>query len=270
MEVTAGMVMDLRKKTGLPMMECKKALTEASGDADQAMELLRQRGLKKFAERSENETKEGRVVIHRDDDSGRVGIVALGCETDPVAGTEDFMKLATAAAKIAARLDDPTAAAIREESADGHKFGELLDEVFNRLREKLEVVAAGNGNGHVGTYVHHNGKVGVLVEFNRDCPDDLKTDVCMHVAAMKPEHLNREQVDPAEVERERQSAREEVKGKPENIIDKIVDGKLSRWYSGFVLLEQPFVKDDKKSIQQALKEVAPDLTIQKYLRFQIG
>lgn len=273
MAITAGMVMSLRDKTGLPMMECKRALQEAEGDEVKAIELLRKKGHAQIGKRAGRETSEGRVACHLDPATGRAGIVELLCETAPVANTDDFIDLANQIARHAAAMDSPTPETLLEQhflDDPARKLGDLLHDVVNRLRENVKIAHAGNLSGHVGHYVHHNSQVGVLVEMNADCPTELTNDVCMHIAAMRPACTRREEVDPALVEQERRIAAEQAQGKPENIIEKIVTGKLNRWYSEIVLLEQPFVKEDKKSVGQILMAAAPELTINGFLRYAVG
>jgi elongation factor Ts len=273
MTITAGMVKALRDKTGLPMMECKKALTEAGGDEDKAIEVLRRLGAGKIKKMASREATEGRIACHVDPKTGLAAIVELRCETAPVANTADFTKLAQAVARQAAVADTPAPETIREQpyiDDPSRTLGDYMDEVFNRIRENLTIARVARVTGNVGQYVHHNAQVGVLVEMSGDCPEELKTDVCMHTAAMNPACTRREEADPKEVERQKAVFAEEAKGKPEPIVEKIVNGKLNRWYSEFVLLEQPFVKDDKKSVGQVLKAVAPDLTVARFVRYEVG
>ena len=273
MAITAAMVMSLRNKTGLPMMECKKALEEANGDEAKAVELLRKKGLSQMDKRSGRATSEGRIACYVDADNGRVGIAELLCETEPVAKTEDFIKLVNEAARAAARLESPTSEAVLEQPLSdnpGMKIGDLLTDVVNRIRENIRVARVGNVGGHMGHYLHHNAKVGVVVEMSEACPDEVRADVCMHIAALKPTHTRREDVASDVVEQERKFAAEQAQGKPENIIEKIVAGKLSRWFSEFVLLEQPFVKEEKQSVGQMLMAAAPELTVKRFLRYEVG
>ena len=273
MEISSGMVKALRDKTGLPMMECKKALAEAHGDEKQAVELLRKKGHAQLSKRAGRETAHGRLAYNLDPASGRAALVEVLCETEPVAGTEDFIKLSQVAALVAARLSAPSADAILAQpapAAAARTVGDLLHEAVNRIRENIKIGRVGTAAGHVGHYLHHDGRKGVLVEFNGPCPAEAAMDVCMHVAAMRPAFTRREEVDPALVEQERRIAAEQVQGKPANIIDKIVTGKLNRWYSETVLLEQPFVKDDKQSVGQYLRGCGPDLTVKRFVRIEIG
>lgn len=271
MQINPGMVKALREKTGLPMMECKKALEEAGGDEQRAVELLRKKGMAQLTKRAGRETAEGRLTLHAD--AGRAAMVELLCETAPVANTDDFIQLGKIAAQVAAKLDNPTAEQVLKQplpSDPARKVEDFLHDAVNKIRENIRIGRVGTLAGHVGHYLHHDGRKGVMVEFNAACPPDVAADVCMHVAAMRPTYTRREDVEAHLVEQERALAAEQVKGKPANIVDKIVAGKLDRWYSEIVLLEQPFVKDDKKSVGQHLRGVNPALTVNRYLRFEIG
>jgi elongation factor Ts len=273
MEISASMVMDLRKQTGLSMMDCKKALVESGGDQKKAIEWLRERGLKKLAERADNATPNGRIFVHQDAGSKQVGMAAIGCESEPVVNTDDFQALGKAVALAAATTSNPTPESVLEFTPPGGKsVGTMLEDVRNRIREKIVITNVAAGKEHVAYYVHHNGMVGVMVEFSQAFPDQLGQDVCMHIAALNPKSLKREDVPADEVTREREMYVKEVtaSGKPANIVDNIVNGKMNRWYSEFVLLEQPFVKDDKKSVQQVLKDASAGLTINRFVRFKVG
>ena len=273
MAIPAGMVMELRKKTGLPMMECKQALEQAEGDEEKAIELLRTKGKGQLSKRAARQTSEGRVACFIDPQTQRAGIVELQCETAPVASTEDFITLANQLARQAAHMESPTPAALSEQPClddPSRTLSDLIHEVVNRLRENTRIARVGQLTGHVAQYMHHNSRIGVLVEMSADCPGEVCADVCMHIAAMRPACTRREEVDPALVEQERKIAAEQAKDKPENIIEKIVTGKLNRWYGETVLLEQPFVKDDKKSVGQMLMGALPDLTVERFLRYEIG
>ena len=273
MAISSEMVKALREKTGLPMMECKKALEEAQGDMVKAEELLRKKGHAQLAKRAGRDTAHGRLTYHGEPASGRAVLVEMLCETEPVAGTGDFIELGQGAAEAALKLDTPTAEAVLVQpmpGAAGQNVGDFLHDVVNKIRENIKIGRIGCAAGHLGHYLHHDGRKGALVEFSAACPPEVAADVCMHVVAMRPAYARREDVDPALVEEERKTAMEQVKGKPANIIDKIVAGKLDRWYSDFVLLEQPFAKDDKKSVGQFLREASPALTVKRYVRLEIG
>jgi len=273
MAITAGMVKALREKTGLPMMECKKALTEAGGDEEQAIEILRKIGAGKIEKMASRAATQGRVACFADAEKKCAGLVELRCETAPVAENEEFIKLAELAAQAAALADSPTPDNIRDlpspEDAS-RTIGDMMDEVFNRMRENMKFARVGRLTGEIGRYIHHNSQVGVLIEMNNECSPDVKADLCMHYAALNPPVFRREDVDPKQAEAQRAEYAEDAKGKPEPIIEKIVSGKMNRWYSEFVFLEQPFVKDDKISVSDFLKSISPDLTVLNVIRYAVG
>jgi elongation factor Ts len=273
MEITAGMVRALREKTGLPMMECKKALTEADGNEEQAIEILRKMGAGKIQKMASREAGQGRIACFIDGAKQCGAIVELRCETAPVANNEEFIRLANQVAQAAALANAPTAESARElplPADPSRKIGDLMDEIFNRMRENMKIARVGQLRGNLGYYVHHNSQVGVLLQMSGACSEELKSDLCMHITALKPPVIRREEVAAKEIELQRAVFVEEAKGKPPQIIDKIVAGKFDRWYSDFVLLEQPFVKDDKQSVAAVLKSVSPELTVTKFLRYEVG
>ncbi len=273
MSISAEQVRALREKTGLPLMDCKRALTESGGDEDKAIEWLRKAGLGRVEKMADRVASEGRIACYVDAKTGRAGICELRCETAPVASTEDFVSLAAAVAQVAAGMENPTPESVSSKPLPGNSaqtVGDRLHEVFNRIREKMQIARVASVDGPVGSYIHHNAQVGVIVQFSEPCPPELAADICMHVTAMKPRCTNRDQVAPEEVAREREAAKEAAKGKPEPVVEKIVSGKLDRWFADFVLLEQPFVKDDKRSVAQVLKDISPKLTVRQFLRFEVG
>lgn len=271
MQISAAMVNELRQRTGLSMMECKKALTEAGGDQTQAIEILKQRGLSKQADMSGRAAGEGRIACFVNSSGG--GMAELRCETAPVANTDDFIRCASYVAQAAAALDNPTPEQVAQAQSPrgGRTIAEEIGEVFNRLREKMEIARVTALHGPVGYYVHHNGQVGALVLLSDSCPDEASAGVCMHIAAMRPPYLTRADVPADLVEKERAAAREQAAGKPANIIDKIVEGKLNTWYGESVLLEQPYVKvEGKQTVQQYLDSVKKGLTIKRFVRYEVG
>jgi elongation factor Ts len=273
MEITPAMVRTLREKTGLPMMECKKALEETKGDEKAALESLRKKGRAQVDKRAERVTAEGRVACYVDPATGRAAVVELLCETAPVTRTDDFIRLSKEVAQAAAGLDNPTAEQILEQrmaSDPTKKVVDLLHEAVNKIRENIKIGRIGTLKGSVGCYVHHDARKAVLVEFSGPLPGEVASDVCMHVAAMRPPFTRREEVDQSMVAQKTAVAREEVQNKPPQIVEKIVSGKLDRWYGEIVLLEQPFVKDDKLTVAQHLRQHGPTLTVNRFVRLEIG
>src|SRR5690606_32316496 len=247
----------------LPMMECKKALVEAGGDEAKAVEILQAQFEKVKLKRADNVTNEGRIFVAVKDDGSEAAAVEIQCESAPVAGGEDLARLGEALVKQL--LDGPGAATPEElmqqspSGGDGKTFQEVYETMVNKIREKIEVTRIARVAGPVGVYVHHDGKTAVLFEAEGDKKDaPVLRDVAMHIAAMKPQVTNIADVDPAAVkaERERLSAEAKATGKPDNIIEKIVDGRMGVFYrdEAGVLTEQPFAKDDSKTVSQALSE----------------
>ena len=285
MAISAKDVKALRERTGAGMMDCKKVLTEADGDVEKAIELLRERGLAKAAKREGRATTEGTVALALDGAVG--GIVELGCETDFVAKTDDFQGLAAeiAAAVVADPAMKDTDAAL-EAQLGGQKLADRIAEAVAKLGENVQLKRVGRieigGAGRAGGYVHAGGRLGVLVglatEASGDGVDQLARDLAMHVAAADPAPVavDRDGVASDLVEKERALYRRqaEQEGKPEKILDRIVDGKIGKFYSDICLLEEGFVKDPDKSIAELLKDAAcalgADVAVTGFVRFRLG
>ena len=261
-EITAAAVMALREKTGLPMMECKKALKECGGNTDEAVEWLRKQGIKTQSMRADRETSCGRLAVYTDPAKGVAAIIELKCESPPVAGSPDFKAFCEDIAKTLAL--GPGAASPEEllaQKSQAHPdktLGEIKDDLFNRMREVFELSRIKRIDAPCGGYAHHDGSKACLVEFSgATSPEaaEVAKDIAMHVVAMAPEALSKEDLDPAVVEKEREILTEAAKaeGKPANIVEKMIEGRLRNFFSQCVLLEQPFVKDDKQSVGKLAK-----------------
>jgi len=272
--INAAMVKSLRERSGLPMMDCKQALMETNGDESAAMELLRKRGATAAEKKAGRATAEGRIGGYCDKQAGKAAIVEILCETAPVANNPDFRQLVDRLAKHVALTGEG-----KLETLGSEKFidnpettiTELLNDLINRIRENMRISRVVKVTGRAATYVHHTGKVGVIIGVEGEGGDDaLLNDVCMHIAALQPEALRREDLPADLVRKEEEIMREQIRasGKPENMIDKILAGKMSRWYGEHVLLEQPFVKDDKKTVGKILEQAGVKLT--GYTRLQVG
>jgi elongation factor Ts len=270
-EITAAMVKELRDETGLPMMECKKALAESNGDKNAAKQRLREQGIKTQAIRGDRATTEGRIGIFATDKTG--AMVELLCESAPVTKSEGFLALLNDCAK---QLATGPGAATPDEllaqpspSRAPMTLGEQRDELFNQIREVFKLNRILRFNGPSAGYVHHDGKSGSLVEITGGTPE-LGRDVAMHATAQKPKVATRELLDPADVEKERailtEAARKE--GKPDNIIEKMIEGRMRNFYAENVLLDQPFVKDDKVSVGKYLSDAKASLV--RFERWQLG
>jgi elongation factor Ts len=270
-EITAAMVKTLRDKTDLPMMECKKALQETAGDPVAAEEWLRKQGLKIQATRSDRQTSEGRIAVFANDKVG--AMIELLCESAPVTSNDEFIQLTK---DLAQQLATGPGAATPEDllkqpspSRKGQTLGQQKDELFNKIREVFNLHRIVRFDGPSVGYVHHDGKTAALVEIAGGSPE-LGKDIAMHVVAMKPRVLNREELDPATVAKEREILAEAARkeGKPENIIEKMIDGRMRNFYAEAVLVDQPFMKDDKTTVGKLAQSQGAKLA--RFARWQLG
>lgn len=284
-EITAAAVAKLRKISGQGMMDCKKALEETGGDLDKAMELLRKKGLATLAKRAERNTTEGRVVCKLSADKKTAVIVSLCCETDFVAKNEDF----SAAANLLAECGflaaaDSGAQALLDTIINGRKFSDIITDTVSKTGEKVEVgdftrYTLG-GSGVFGNYVHFNNKIGSVLEVEASSDavaqavKQTADEIAMHITAINPLGLDQSSISPEVIEKERAIAAEQVKGKPANILEKIVDGKIGKFLKDNCLVEQPFVKDDSVTVGQALANAAKaaggTAKIKRFVRVEIG
>ncbi|HWB08452.1 MAG TPA: translation elongation factor Ts [Pirellulales bacterium] len=272
-EITAAMVKALRERTGLPMMDCKKALEATGGDEEKAVEELRKAGIKTKETRIGRETSAGRVAVYTDFAKGVAAMIELQCESAPVAGGKDFIQFANDLAK---QLATGPGAAGGEEllkqpmpGKPGQTFGEALDDMYNRIREVFKLGRVVRIDGPCGAYAHHDGSAGALVEVKGGNPEIAK-DIAMHVVAFKPAAVSKEDLDPAAVEKEREILTEAARkeGKPENIIGKMIEGRLKNFFAEKVLLEQPFVKDDKRTVGKVADEAK--MKVVRFVRWELG
>ena len=286
--ISAGMVKELRERTGQAMMDCKKALTESDGDMEKAVDILRKKGMAVMEKRVGRETKEGRVIGKIADDGKAAAMVMLCCETDFTSKSDEFGKVAVALgdAVLAANAAPADADAAAQLPAEGRTVGDLVNDIVSKTGEKTTIGDCErfelSGSGLLFCYVHFNSKIGTLIQIDAendqaaksDAVKTLAADLAMHVTAVNPRAVCREEMDADEVARERDVAVSQVQGKPENIIDKIVDGKMNKWFQQSVLIEQPFVKDDSKTVTQLVEEVGKEaggnLTVKRFARMQIG
>ncbi len=276
MAITAQDVNKLRQMTGAGMMDCKKALVEADGDFDKAVEFLRKKGQKVSASRADRETTEGIVVTRTSADGTKGMVIAFTCETDFVAKNEDFIALANEIADSAFANQPADVDGIKALSAGSITIGDKITEATGKIGEKLEISAYDTVTGDaVVPYIHSNGKLGVLVALkNTNGTDvtDAGKDVAMQIAAMNPVAVDKDGVDSAIIEQEievgKGQAREE--GKPEAMIEKIAQGKLAKFFKENTLLSQSFVKDGSMTVSQYLDSVSKGLTVSGFKRISIG
>lgn len=273
-EVTAAAVKALRERTDLPMMECKKALVQADGDAEKAVEILREQFKKIQDKRADNATEEGRIFLAIKDDNSEAALVEIQTESAPVATGAALEALGTA--MVNQLLNGPGAETPEEligQTPEGSDSLQTQYEDFvNKIREKTVVNRVIRVKGPVGGYIHHDYKTGVLFQAKGEPKnDEILRDVAMHIAALKPEYCTADDLDDAEVQAERDKHAEAARasGKPDNIVDKIVDGQMKKFYmEKGVLLYQPFAKDDKKTVEKALAEAG--LEAASFVRWRVG
>lgn len=271
-EVTATMVKALRERTGLPLMEVKKALQETGGDEEKALEFIRKQGIKTKETRIGRETSAGRVAVYVDFAKGVGAMVELQCESAPVAGGKEFIQFANDLAKhLATGPGAGGGEELLKQTMPGKSqtFGEALDDMYNRIREVFKLGRVARIDGACGGYAHHDGSAGALVQVQGGNAETAK-DIAMHVVAFKPAAVSKDDLDPAAVEKERDiltaAARQE--GKPENIIGKMIEGRLKNFFAERVLLEQPFVKDDKRTVGKVAEEAK--MKVVRFVRWELG
>ena len=271
--ITAADVNKLRQTTGAGMMDCKKALVEADGDFDKAIEVLRKQGQKVAAKRADRESTEGAVIAVVSDDNTHGVVISLNCETDFVAKNESFTTLATDLAKIA--LNYGTKEEFLAADFNGITVEEKLTEQTGVIGEKIEIGAFETLDGaYVGSYIHAGNKIATIVSLsaNVDGAEEASRNVAMQAAAMAPLALNEDGVDAAVVEKEIEIAKDQLRqeGKPEAMLDNIAKGKLGRFFKDNTLVNQAYIKDNKQSVSDYVKSVNGDLTVTGFKRVALG
>lgn len=272
MAITASMVKDLRTKTGAGMMDCKKALVEAEGDMEKAVDILREKGLSQAAKKASRVAAEGAVVSAISAD-GKVGtIVEVNCETDFVGSNDDFRALAARIAQQIIAVNPADVEALLGSEMDGKAVKDQVTEAVAKIGENISVrrfVRYESAEGAVYSYIHGGGKIGVLVEM-KGANAELGKDVAMQVAAANPSYLDRTQVPQAEIEHEKEVLAVEARneGKPEKIIEKMVLGRINKYYKEVCLVDQEFIKDGDLTIAKLLK--SKNAEVVRFARFQLG
>ncbi len=277
-EITVARIKELRERTGCGMMDAKRALEEAGGDVEKAIDDLRKKGEVKAAKRAGRETAEGRVAIAFAADGASAALVSLQTETDFTANNDEFGKLVQGIADAAAKADGDVA---ELDHPAGGKVADAIQNLVAKTGENMQLGAASRlklaGDGFYGQYIHSDGKLGVLVAFSgskgsSDAERTLAKDIAMHIAATNPVGLTRDDVPADAIAREKAVAMEQAKasGKPENIQEKIAEGKLSAFFKEHTLLAQPFVKDPNVSVEQHVKNTGKDLKVVAFARVKVG
>ncbi|MDA7791080.1 translation elongation factor Ts [Opitutales bacterium] len=273
MSINKDSVMALREKTGAGLIDCKRALGESNGDMEEAVSILRKKGVATAAKKSGRSASEGMIAQAISEDRSKGILVEVNCETDFVAKNDDFVVFSN---EIANEL-------LNNPSAD---FEEKRTEQVAKIGENIKIsrseTLAPKTSGLVESYVHTGAKVAVLLSVGSDSPEvhsnelvvSMAKDICMHIAATSPVCVSRDEVPSELVDKEKEIAQAQAEGKPPQAVEKIISGKLEKYFAGVSLLEQPFVKNPDQSIQQFVdevgKEIGSQLKVEKFLRFQVG
>ncbi len=274
MSISAADVKKLRDMTGAGMMDCKKALAEAEGDFDKAVEILRKKGQKVADKRADREAKEGLILTRISDDAKKAAAIEINCETDFVARNDDFQAQAEAFLNAAYDNDIDNVDDLYAYEVDGRSISDHLQDMTGKIGEKIQIstVVLAKTDGSLVSYIHPGNQLGVLVEFDGQIEDqEIGKDVAMQVAAMKPIAVTQDEVDASVVEKELEIAKEQLinEGKPAEIAEKAAQGKLRRFYEERVLLNQKFVKDNGVSVKQYLEQNGAPLA-KAFHRIQLG
>jgi elongation factor Ts len=274
--ITAQDVNKLRSMTGAGMMDCKKALTEAEGDFEKAIEILRKKGQKVSASRSDKDAKEGSVFVKTSDDKKEAVLIALNCETDFVAKNDEFQALGKLIAETAFTKKSADRDALLNEKVGALTINEKITELVGKIGEKLEISAFVHMKGEaIVPYIHAGSKLGVLVSLkgvNGKDVTDAGKDVGMQIAAMNPVAVDESAVDKSVIEKELEIAKAQIlaEGKPANMVEKIAQGKLQKFFKESTLVHQAFVKDSSKTVAQYLDSVSKGLAVAEFKRVAIG
>lgn len=274
MAITAQEVNKLRQMTGAGMMDCKKALVEADGDFDKAIEILRKKGQKVSASRSDRETTEGTVFVKASDDLKEAVMLSLNCETDFVAKNDDFQQFGQRILEVAYQHKPASIEDLKALKMDDLTVGEKIVEMVGKIGEKIDIGAYEHLKGEmVVTYLHAGSRLGVLVVLENTNPqaEEAGRDVAMQIAAMNPVALDKDSVDQATIDRELEIGREQARaeGKPENMLDKIAQGKLNKFFKENTLMQQSFVKDPSMTITQYLDSINKGLKVTQFKRVSV-
>ena len=276
MAITAQEVNKLRQMTGAGMMDCKKALVESDGDFDKAIEILRKKGQKVSANRADRQTNEGSVFVQTSDDGTTAVVVALGCETDFVAKNDDFQALGDEILNIAFAVRPGSVDELKSQKSGNLTISEIITELVGKIGEKIDIVALEVlESEQVVPYIHAGSKLAVLVALKGTGGNDVAEagkDVGMQIAAMRPVAVDKDGVDAKVIEQELKIGREQAiaEGKPEQIIEKIAEGKLNKFFKENTLLNQAFVKDNSMTVGKYLDSVNKGLTVDSFKRVSVS
>ncbi|MBK6522873.1 MAG: elongation factor Ts [Bacteroidia bacterium] len=274
MAITAADVNKLRQQTGAGMMDCKKALEETNGDFEAAVDYLRKKGAKVAANRADRDAKEGVVLAKTTADNKRGVVVSVNCETDFVAKNSDFIAFADQITKIALEKNPADIDALKALSYDNNiTIGDKFMEQVGKIGEKIDVGYYQSGSAEfVTAYIHPGNRLSVIVGFNKVVPTEVAKNIAMQAAAMAPVAIDKGDVDQKTLDRELDIAREQIRaeGKPEDMVEKIAQGKLNKFYKDSTLLNQEYFIDNKVTVRQFLQSVDKDLTISAFKRYSLA
>lgn len=271
-QITAAIVKELRERTGAGMMDCKKALVATEGDMEKAIDFLREKGLSQAAKKAGRVAAEGAVVAYVTEDGKTGAIVEVNCETDFVGKNENFQALAKSIAELVVKTNPADVDALLASEMDGKTVKDVVTEAIAKIGENISVrrfVRYESAEGKVYSYIHGGGKIGVLVDM-KGGDAELGKDIAMQVAAANPQFLNRNEVPDSELEHEKDILTEQARneGKPENIIAKMVMGRINKYYKEVCLVDQEFIRDGDLTISKLLKSKNADVA--RFARFQLG
>ncbi|MFI8574654.1 translation elongation factor Ts [Rossellomorea aquimaris] len=273
MAITAQMVKELREKTGAGMMDCKKALTETDGDMDKAIDFLREKGIAKAAKKADRIAAEGTTYIASE---GNTAIIfEVNAETDFVAKNENFQSLVKELADhLLANKPASVEDALDQKMANGSTVSEFINAAIAKIGEKITLrrfeIRTKGDNAAFGEYLHMGGRIAVLTVVEGTTDANVAKDVAMHAAALNPKYVSRDQVSAEEVEREREVLKQQAlnEGKPENIVEKMVEGRLGKYFEDICILDQTFVKNPDQKVRQYLE--ANKVTLTDFIRYEVG
>ncbi len=280
MAITTEDIKNLREKTGAGMMDCKKALEETKGDIKAAIEYLRKKGAAVAVKRADRSAKEGMIVSRVSADRKSGVVIEVNCETDFVGRSDDFTSFAAAVAGAVEKNKPGSIEALMASStSDGKPLSAMLNDLLAKVGEKIEVrrfKLLESSDGMVSNYTHMGSKIGVLVELHGVTVEQSERttgrDIAMQIAAMNPLVVSREQVEKTTVEREVEIYRTQAKneGKPAQVLDKIANGRLEKFYQEVALVEQMYIKDQGKTVGEILREAGPAVAVKQFVRYHLG
>lgn len=286
MAISASDVAKLRKMTGAGMMDCKKALGEANGSFEDAVDILRKKGLEKAAKKSDRNASQGLISVKLNDESSKAVMVEVNCETDFVARNDEFKNFTQKIVEFALDKDAKDVDTFKELEVEGSKISDKLTQMIAKIGENMNIKRLANcsaENGVVEGYTHFNGKIGVIAVVSSKTSSknklkELGKELCLQVASQSPKFVSSDEIPQEVIAKEKEIYKEQLltqgSKKPENIIEKIIEGKIKKYFKDVCLLEQPYIREPKKSVSDVVeefkKEIGDDIVVEKFERFELG